>query len=34
MNAFNKFWLHVGEEYCKINKFNFIKKMEEMEENQ
>lgn len=33
LNAFDKFWLHVGEEYCKINSYNFIKKMNEMEEN-
>ena len=33
MNAFDKFWLHIGEEYCRINSYNFIKKMKDMEES-
>ena len=33
MEAYDKFWEYIGEEYCKRKNFNFIKKMKDMEEN-
>lgn len=32
MEAFDKFWEHIGRDYCQRNNYNYIKKMKDMEE--